>query len=738
MPAFGVSGDKSTLFLISLQKSNKSMSEDIELFADHHRFRQNPVRFVNDFRKAITGHENAAYDGYIGAPLYEKPDWAGNIRRQTMKQPVVQECVAGLIEQQIAKDQQQGPMSAKQIAARRKECKQQLYRNLDRIALKALPTFSRKSAVRFNYFFVTQTLSRVYMQGMHVSQDQVDRLKAKAAECIAKKQSLVLFPCHKSHVDYIALVFAFFRLGLSLPMTIAGDNLDIPMLSWFLRQVGATFIRRGNWKDDPLYTAFFQGLINTYLQNGLNVQCFIEGTRSRTGKLLPPKYGLLKFICEAVTSGATDDCWIVPVSTQYDKVVEADTYATELLGKEKKSENLKSFLDSRSFLKVNRGRIDVRIGEGFSLKQFMLDQASSHQLKSVNALNPVQRTLALRAVAYRVLADINRVSVVMPSALVGTVLLTTRQRGLNRDDLVYRVRRLIDRVVERGGRIGTIVKPESELNTAEISLMVSKAIEVLGTDLVTVETKRLLEPVCFAKDEFKLSYYRNQVIHLFVHEAIVCTCLYQHFTQHLQLEVKFSKLKRQVIFLSRLFSGEFVFNSSDEDITEALQTCLVALKKQNIITSFDLETVLINEEEVRKGWVYTHFYTYLIWPYIDGYWGAAVSLQLLPQNVPVKVKSFLDVAQKVANTLYQEGALTHIEACNREVILSAVTQADARKLVSRDKNTVTRLASLEDLNKLCIEISLYRNEVMKRPADSELLLRVEQLARPLVEVKARL
>lgn len=715
------------------------MSEDdIELFAENRRFRKNPMRFVNDFRKAIAGVENAAYEDYIGATLYEKPDWAGDIRRKTMKQLVVQDCVSRLVEQQIAKDQQQGPMSAKQIAIREKECEKKIYRNLDRIALKALPTFSRKSAVRFNYFFVTQTLSRVYMQGMHVSRNQVNRLKAKALECKEKSQSLVLFPCHKSHVDYIALVFAFFRLNISLPITIAGDNLDIPIVSWFLRQVGATFIRRGNWKKDPLYCAFFQGLMNTYLQNGMNIQCFIEGTRSRTGKLLPPKYGLLKFICEAITSGAIEDCWIVPVSTQYDKVVEADTYATELLGKEKKSENLKSFLDSRSFLKANRGRIDVRIGEGFSLRQFLVDHAASYQLKALKAMDSVQRTMALRAVAYRVLADINRVSVVMPSALVGTVLLTTRQRGLNRDDLVYRVRRLIKRVVERGGQIGTIAKPESELSTAEISLMVSNAIEVLGNDLVMVETKELLEPVCFAKDEFKLSYYRNQVIHLFVHEAIVCTCLYQHFTQHLQLEVKFANLERQVIFLSRLFSGEFVFNSSDDGITEALQTCLVVLKKQKIVSSFDMNTVLINKEEVRKGWVYTHFYTYLIWPYIDGYWAAAVSLQLLPHNVPVKIKSFLAAAQIVANTLHQEGALTHIEACNREIILSAVSQAEARKLVSREKSTVSRLAPLEDLNKLCVEISLYRNEVMKRPADSTLLLRIRQLAEPLVDVRVKL
>lgn len=700
-------------------------SDDWDLFVDHRRFRQSPAHFVREFHYMMSGEGYAKYNQYIGAKLFDRtPNWFEFIRKETLHQPRLVEYVKDLVENQLAREKEMGMIkTGKEIKARKKQCYEQIRSILDDICVKALPKFTNVQGPRFSYFFISQVLPRGYRQGMHISRSQVARLKAKAKELAAKKQSLVMLPCHKSHCDYIALVYIFFRIGLAMPCTIAGDNLDIPLVNWFLRQVGATFIKRGNWKDDPLYTSFFQCLMNTYLQQGMNIQCFIEGTRSRTGKLLPPKYGMLKFITEAIYSGAVEDCWIVPVSTQYDKALEADSYATELMGKEKKGENLMSFLESRSLFKVNLGRIDIRIGEGFSLREFVDEHMRANAPKSV----------ILRTLAYKVLNDINTTSVIMPSALVGTVLLTTRQHGLSKEDLVFRVVKLIDRIVRRGGRIGTITKPESELTDGEIHAMVDTAIDVLGSDLVTIEQgKTLLEPVCRANDEFKLSYYRNQVVHLFVAEALVCICLYQHYISHLSLEVDMGDLRQTLQFLSRTLSGEFVFNNEDSLVGNLMDT-LEILKEQMILTGYDDKKVYINPQEVRDDWMFTHFYTYLVWPFIDGYWSVAMTLQMMPQDVPVNLKKFYTIAQQIANTLYSEGALSHFEACNRQIIQSAVFQASSRNYVSLTKNTIKLTAKHSDLANLSDELALYRNEFMKRPSGSHLVARVEDLGKQLIQ-----
>lgn len=156
-----------------------------------------------------------------------------------------------------------------------------------------------------------------------------------------KKQSIVFLPCHKSHVDYVSLQLICYRLGMALPIVVAGDNLNFPLVGAFLQhagtlgvvskmcsfgtdyRLGAMWIRR-SFGDDQLYTTLVQTYIDVLLQQGYNFECFIEGGRSRTGKLLSPKFGILSFIVDSVLSGRVSDTIICPVSTQYDKVVETE------------------------------------------------------------------------------------------------------------------------------------------------------------------------------------------------------------------------------------------------------------------------------------------------------------------------------------------------------------------------------------------------------------------------------
>lgn len=285
-------------------------------------------------------------------------------------------------------------------------------------------------------------MASVYNQGIHVDREEVERLKEIARKAERAGQSLILLPPHRSHIDYVTLQWIFFRLGLSLPLVAAGDNLRIPLLGEFLQGAGAFYIRR-TWTGDALYATVVQSYIDILLSKGYNFECFIEGTRSRTGKLLVPKVGMLRLICNTILREKASDCWILPVSVQYDRVIETESYVDELLGKPKEKETLWQLVfGGGGKLSLKLGRIDVHFAQPWSLKQFLTKQYTAKEYDRM-----------LHSLGYRILNDINAVTVIMPGALVGTVILTLRGRGVGRRELVRRVEWLRDRIIGKGGRV---------------------------------------------------------------------------------------------------------------------------------------------------------------------------------------------------------------------------------------------------------------------------------------------
>lgn len=333
--------------------------------------------------------------------------------------------------------------------------------------------------------------------------------------------------------------------------------------------VGAMWIRR-SFGNDPLYNTVVQAYIDTLLQQGFNFECFIEGGRSRTGKLLSPKFGILSFILDSVLSGRVEDTIICPVSTQYDKVIETEyegtplqtytltdiayrSYISELLGQPKRKENLADFLSSSSILSLKLGRVDVRFHEPWSLREFVTQQLTrlptQIDANSGRKLNYEERGRILRTLGYRVLSEINDVSVMMPTALVGTVLLTLRGRGVGKAELVRRVEWLCERVRMKGGRVAHFYRYPTDV-------VVDRALEVLGSKLVGV-VSGLAEPTYYAVDRFQLSFYRNMTIHLFITEALVSTAMYTKVKRGggpSHQRISYTDLLNQVSFLSQVWS----------------------------------------------------------------------------------------------------------------------------------------------------------------------------------------
>jgi glycerol-3-phosphate O-acyltransferase len=388
------------------------------------------------------------------------------------------------------------------------------------------------------------------------------------------------------------------------------------------------WIRR-SFGNDILYTTLVQSYIDTLLQGGFNFECFIEGGRSRTGKLLPPKFGILSFILDSILSGRVEDAIICPVSTQYDKVIETEGYVTELLGMPKKKENLADFLSASSVLSLKLGRVDVRFHEPWSLRGFIQEQQSRTtgipkelDMKSINDVATRQKLL--RTMGYKVLSDINAVSVVMPTALIGTVLLTLRGRGVGKAELIRRVEWLCERVKLKGGRV-------AHFGNAPTSIVIERGLEVLGKDLVgTVEG--LPEPTYIAVDRFQLSFYRNMTIHLFITEALVSASMYSKVKRGGGPEnqrITYKEIRDQVLFLSQLFRGEFIYPT--EGLAMNLDNTLHSFEKDKIIDLHrdkdgNITAIDLSNTERAAGRENFDFYCFLIWPFIEAFWLAAVAL----------------------------------------------------------------------------------------------------------------
>ncbi|GAB2576084.1 1-acyl-sn-glycerol-3-phosphate acyltransferase [Nitrincola alkalisediminis] len=242
---------------------------------------------------------------------------------------------------------------------------------------------------------------------------------------LALTHNLVYLPCHRSHLDYILLSWLLYQNGLMVPHVVAGDNLNIPIVGKLLRQGGAIFIRR-QFKGDRDYSTLFRRYLILMMQRGHSIEYFVEGGRSRTGRLLPAKTGLLDMTLDAASQLPTRPIAFIPVWIGYDRLVESHSYQQELSGQKKKKESLIGTLKSARILFQSYGKVSLNIGEA------VLPDDVSH-------LPSEQR---VHAIAHLVMSRINAASVPMPMSLIATLLLSTPNLSIAENDLTQRIREL--------------------------------------------------------------------------------------------------------------------------------------------------------------------------------------------------------------------------------------------------------------------------------------------------------
>ncbi|KAH4002731.1 hypothetical protein HBI26_058240 [Parastagonospora nodorum] len=668
------------------------------------RFRSSPLDFIREVSMHFSGTGWRSFDNHIGQPEFYS-GFSEDMKARVLSSPMlvakVRELAAKRVEVEakeglLGEDVQKGSDVAgeDQKRKRREEIEEQLMEVSDSWTDNMICKMESKRFIRGAYWFASQLLTRAYHQGVHVSSEEVLRLRAVAEKAAKDKQSIIFLPCHRSHVDYVSLQIICYRIGLALPTVVAGDNLNFPAVGSFLQHAGAMWIRR-SFGDDQLYITLVQAYIDTLLQTGYNMECFVEGGRSRTGKLLPPKFGILSYMLDSVASGRVKDAIICPVSTQYDKVIEVDSYISELLGQPKPKENLMDFLSASSVLSLKLGRVDVRFHEPWSLRTFIDEQRERFSKLPQQLDTKENRLRLLRTLGYKVLSDINDVSVVMPTALVGTVLLTLRGRGVGKSELIRRVEWLSERVRAQGGRV-------AHFGNLATSVVVDRALDVLGPGLVGL-VPGLPEDTFYAVDRFQLSFYRNMTIHLFILQSLVSAALYTKVKQGGGPEyqrISYVDMHSQVYFLSQLFRGEFIFPTEGLDYN--LRRTLAGLESDNVIkitrssTDTDpedgkgrIEWIELTPAERESGRENFDFYLFLIFPFIEAAWLGCISLMMLtpPLSHPPSSSTYLDMkavqnrAQLFGKTLYHQGDLSYFEAVNKETLKNAYTRFEDEGMI---------------------------------------------------------
>lgn len=370
------------------------------------------------------------------------------------------------------------------------------------------------------------------------------------------------------------------------------------------------------------------------------------------------------------------------------------------------------FLSASSVLSLKLGRVDVRFHEPWSLRTFINQQRERFSKLPQQLSTKEDRLRLLRTLGYRVLSEINDVSVVMPTALVGTVLLTLRGRGVGKSELNRRVEWLSERVRAQGGRV-------AHFGNLPTGIVVDRALEVLGPGLVGL-VPGLPEDTYYAVDRFQLSFYRNMTIHLFILQSLVSAALYTKVKQGGGPEnqrISYADLRAQVYFLSQLFRGEFIFPT--EGLEHNLNQTLNGLEADDVIKitrsasseqnpKGEVQWVELSDAERETGRENFDFYLFLIFPFIEAAWLGAISLMMLTPPLthasqPSSREPYLDLkkvqdrAQLYGKTLYHQGDLSYFEAVNKETLKNAYTRFEEEGMVivtkPRDKAPATiRLA----------------------------------------------
>ncbi len=367
-------------------------------------------------------------------------------------------------------------------------------------------------AVRSASFLLTTVWNRIY-RGVLVH--HLDKLKQVAPGC-----EVVYVPSHRSHMDYLLLSYVLYTQGIVPPHIAAGINLNLPVIGTILRKGGAFFLRR-SFRGNALYSAVFSEYVAQLVAGGYSIEYFIEGGRSRTGRLLQPKGGMLAMTIRAYLRQPVRPVLFQPVYVGYEKLMEGNSYLDELSGKPKDKESVWHLLMGiPRVLRQNYGQVVVNFGEPITLADILAEQAPEWDGQPVGEDEKPQWLAGTTdTLADRIQININRAADVNPINLLALAVLSTPKHAMGEADLLAQI-----------ALSKTLLAEVPYSDRITVTPHTPGQIVAHGEDIgVLARTSHPLGDVLHVDGDtaILLSYFRNNVLHLFVATAWIACC-FQH------------------------------------------------------------------------------------------------------------------------------------------------------------------------------------------------------------------
>lgn len=520
------------------------------------------------------------------------------------------------------------------------------------------------------------------------------------------KNPVLFVPSHRSYGDFILMSYICFHYDLDIPRIAAGMDFHSMMIMGRVLRDSCAFFMRRSFNNDKLYTAVFSQYVQTLITDGdAAVEFFIEGTRSRTGKCLTPKFGFLTMALKPFLTGLVPDISVVPINLSYDRTLEELLFAYELLGVPKPKESTKGFFKALSILNENYGSVYVRFGKPFSVKDYFGSKVD----RSLHSFGPVQlqdltssETKRIVRLAHAIVDEQRKLTVLTCFNLIAAVLndnIVNGKKPLTLDKLISEVAWLrsvlnsLNVLVLVEGALETCILRSVDLHKNLVSVSRTKEVR-----LCRIHNKGAVVDVNKLKGHDLSDATMDVAVPLVAVQNYVNPCIY--FVIYLSLlsliiecsskteTVTTDDLFRDYLFLRSIFSYEFVFRSEfeKEDFEKALKNS----QELKMIASSGPNSLILGEnEKLRK------FCINILASFIPGYITAASVL--LENSDAIRTESdILKNCQSKMESNLKEVTVFHPNNLSLDVLSNALQAFVSLGFISKSKGKGEVLYSVKN------------------------------------------
>ncbi|MDG2374984.1 MAG: glycerol-3-phosphate 1-O-acyltransferase PlsB [Woeseiaceae bacterium] len=408
--------------------------------------------------------------------------------------------------------------------------------------------------------FLSWVWNRIY-DGIELQ--HVDKLHE-----VARDHEIVYAPCHRSHFDYLLLSYIVYQQGLSLPHVAAGVNLNMPLVGAILRRGGAFYLRR-SFKGNRLYAAVFNAYLRQILVRGHSIEYFVEGTRSRTGRLLTPKAGMLAMTVNSYIHNQGLPVVFIPVYFGYEKLIEGGSFISELGGAKKKKESLFGLISSIRSLRDYFGKVYVNIGEPIHLDKMLDAREPGWREKGPGEERPAWISDVITDLGVRIMGGINAAAAVTPISLLVYALLATPKQSMGELELKAQID-LSLRLLKQFRYSDDVTIPDLDvediIDHGDKLGVIDRTAHPLGDIVSMTERNAVL-----------MTYFRNNIQHLFAVPASIACCFIQG------RRLAHEELQRLIRMIYPFMRVELQLKWDEKDIDDVTTSAIEALIEQEIL-----------------------------------------------------------------------------------------------------------------------------------------------------------